>query len=509
MSLLKHAKQYIANQSKYAHLNAFISLVDSTKLLPRAETPSSDDPHNVRDKPIALKDNICTKDFKTTASSGILRDFVSPYDATVVTLLQGAGAVVAGKTNMDEFGMGSHSTHSPTGPVKMQRHSNEEVKSAGGSSGGSALAVASAQCWAALGTDTGGSVRLPAAYTGVVGFKPSYGLVSRWGVIAYANSLDTVGILGKSVGDVEAVFDKLNAYDSRDPTSLPTSTRAQLGNNNTKSPSLRIGIPLDYNIATLQPAVRQAWTCTLKSLWEQGHSLHPVRLPSTQHALSAYYILAPAEASSNLAKYDGVRYGSRADGIDGTPESVLFAKTRGQGFGSEVQRRVLLGAFTLSAEAMDNYFIQAQKIRRLVQEEFNGVFSRPNPLNSETCQSAEDIEKVDVIISPTAPTLAPSLASVKNQDPISAYMNDIFTVPASLAGLPAISVPVRTTPETQNAQQQDHATHESAGIQVIGQYGDDKLVLRVADAVAKAAPTKQAHAGPTVTSWGASTLQDS
>lgn len=212
MSLLKHAKQYLANQSKYAHLNAFVSLAESSKLLSGANGSSNDDvttgPHNVRGKPIAIKDNICTKELKTTASSGILKDFTSPYDATVVKLLQDAGAVVVGKTNMDEFGMGSHSTHSHAGPVKMQRYEGEEEKSAGGSSGGSALAVASAQCWAALGTDTGGSVRLPAAYTGIVGFKPSYGLLSRWGIIAYANSLDTVGILGTTVGDVRAVFGK-------------------------------------------------------------------------------------------------------------------------------------------------------------------------------------------------------------------------------------------------------------------------------------------------------------
>lgn len=218
MSLLKHAKQYLANQSKYAHLNAFVSLAEASKLLSRTESSTRADvetgSHNVRDKPIAVKDNICTKDLKTTASSEILKDFVSPYDATVVKLLQDAGAVVAGKTNLDEFGMGSHTTHSHAGPVKMQRYEGEEA-SAGGSSGGSALAVASAQCWAALGTDTGGSVRLPAAYTGVVGFKPSYGLLSRWGVLAYANSLDTVGILGKNVGDVDAIFGKLGQVFAR------------------------------------------------------------------------------------------------------------------------------------------------------------------------------------------------------------------------------------------------------------------------------------------------------
>ena len=289
--------------------------------------------------------------------------------------------------------------------------------------------------------------------------------------------------------------DKLNVHDFQDPTSLPPSTRSRLNESETSSELLRIGIPLDYNIATLQPAVRHAWTRTLRKLWEDGHSLHPVRLPATQHALSAYYILAPAEASSNLAKYDGVRYGSRAEGIDGTPESVLFAKTRGQGFGPEVQRRILLGAFTLSAQAIDNYFIQAQKVRRLVQQEFNKIFTTENLLTLDSSDAEAEEGKVDVLICPTAPTLAPSLESVKDQDPIAVYMNDVLTVPASLAGLPAVSVPVRAGADGGDAE-------ESAGIQVIGQYGDDKLVLQVADAVSKVAPTSQADAGPAMTSWG-------
>lgn len=299
--------------------------------------------------------------------------------------------------------------------------------------------------------------------------------------------------------------DKLNVYDSQDPTSLPPSTRSRLGKEGVKQPtSLRIGIPLDYNISTLEPAVRQAWIKTLKRLWKDGHSLHPVRLPATQHALSAYYILAPAEASSNLAKYDGVRYGSRAEGIDGDSGSVLFARTRGQGFGSEVQRRILLGAFTLSAQAIDNYFIQAQKIRRLVQEGFNKVFAEQNPLLGQTVSSAGEEAKVDVIVCPTAPTLAPSLATIEEQDSVQAYMNDVFTVPASLAGLPAVSVPVRIAGHTANAAGD---VEESAGIQVIGQYGDDSLVLQVANIVSRISPTSQVHAGPEVTSWGASTLE--
>jgi aspartyl-tRNA(Asn)/glutamyl-tRNA(Gln) amidotransferase subunit A len=233
--------------------------------------------------------------------------------------------------------------------------------------------------------------------------------------------------------------------------------------------------------------------------------LHPVRLPATQHALSAYYILAPAEASSNLAKYDGVRYGSRAEGIDGTPESVLFAKTRGHGFGPEVQRRVLLGAFTLSAQAIDNYFIQAQKVRRLVQQDFDKVFATKNPLIDGSVSSTTEKEKVDVIVCPTTPTLAPSLASVEDQNPIQAYMNDVLTVPASLAGLPAISVPVKTSTEDQTLESGERVCQETAGIQVIGQYGDDKLVLQVADVVAKIAPTSWVDVGPEMTSWGSNT----
>ncbi|KAF1948036.1 amidase-domain-containing protein [Clathrospora elynae] len=514
MSLYKYAKLYALNQSKYAHLNAFNSLVDPSALLARKSVSkagrSKDDKYDViSGLPMAIKDNICTKELKTTASSGTLKDFTSPYDATVVKLLQDEGAIIVGKTNMDEFGMGSHSTHSHFGPVKLQRYEGEEA-SAGGSSGGSAVAVASSQCWAALGTDTGGSVRLPAAYTGVVGFKPSYGLLSRWGVIAYANSLDTVGIFGKNAKGVGAIFDKLNVHDPQDPTSLPPSTRKRLGRQRRDMSSLRIGIPLDYNIATLDPTVRQAWIRRLKFLWQCGHTLHPVRLPATQHALSAYYVLAPAEASSNLAKYDGVRFGSRAEGIDGTPDSVLFAKTRGQGFGSEVQRRILLGAFSLSAQAIDNYFIQAQKVRRLVQQDFNNVFATPNPLFDDTTSHSEDMtDKVDILICPTAPSSAPSLSDVKTQDPIHSYMNDVFTVPASLAGLPAISVPSPANPEegTPEYEHRDSYFH-SVGIQIIGQYGDDKLVLDVAKKVEESARTPLTRGGPEVKSWGHSLFND-
>lgn len=271
--------------------------------------------------------------------------------------------------------------------------------------------------------------------------------------------------------------DAINVYDPQDPTSLDPSTRSRL-NHRKSSPSLKIGIPLEYNISTLNPVVRETWKRSLRQLQQRGHTLHTVRLPATQHALSAYYILAPAEASSNLAKYDGVRYGSRAEGVDGTPESVLFARTRGEGFGPEVQRRILLGAFSLSAQAIDNYFIQAQKIRRLVQRDFDSVFNTPNIL-IESSSDARD-EGVDVLLCPTAPTLAPKISDVENQDPLQAYMNDVFTVPASLAGLPAISVPVGIAEEDRQPELKAEGVHESAGMQIIGQYGNDKLVLDVA-----------------------------
>ncbi|CAN9104318.1 unnamed protein product [Alternaria alternata] len=511
MSLSKHAKTYLVNYSKYKHLNAFNSFVEPAVLTRNDATRSNvvgeQTAYSVTDKPIAIKDNICTKQLKTTASSGMLKDFSSPYDATVVKLLQDEGAVVVGKTNMDEFGMGSHSTHSHFGPVKMQRYDGEEA-SVGGSSGGSALAVATSQCWAALGTDTGGSVRLPAAYTSVIGFKPSYGLISRWGVIAYANSLDTVGIFGRNVAGVKHIFDKLNIHDACDPTSVSDTTRAKFRAEN-RPTSLRIGVPLDYNIDTLQPAVRKAWLLRLRHLWDRGHTLHPVRLPTTQQALSAYYVLAPAEASSNLAKYDGVRFGSRAQGIDGTPDSVLFAKTRGQGFGPEVQRRILLGAFSLSAQAMDNYFIQAQKVRRLVQQDFNRVFALPNPL-FESEVPLSKTEGVDVIICPTAPSTAPSLAEVKTQDPLHSYMNDVFTVPASLAGLPAITLPTAAPwneEKSENSGSPD-PFFNTIGLQIIGQYGDDQLVLNTAKILEEITSTPQNRTGPEVDAWGSGAKSD-
>ncbi|QDS75769.1 hypothetical protein FKW77_008728 [Venturia effusa] len=347
----------------------------------QGESSSQD---GVINKAIAIKDNISTEEFPTTCASAILKDFHSPYDATVVRLLREAGAHISGKTNMDEFGMGSHSINSHFGAVI-----SAERLSVGGSSGGSAVAVRlhQRQAWAQ---------------------------------------------------------------------------------------GLRIGVPREYNISELSNDVREAWIRVLERLQFTGCTIVPISLPTTRHALSAYYILAPAEASSNLAKYDGVRYGRRAEAPDGT-KGVLFSQTRHENLGEEVKRRILLGSYTLSADAVDNYFVQAQKIRRLVQEDFNRVFRRPNPLSKNYSLTMKD-DGVDFIICPTAPTNAPTLEELENQGPVQSYMNDVFTVPASLAGLPAINMPSKF--RRTNDIGKPRPIH--AGIQLIGQYGDDLSVLAAA-----------------------------
>ena len=359
-----------------------------------------------------------------------------------------------------------------------------------------------------MGTDTGGSVRLPAAYTGLVGFKPSYGMISRWGVIAYANSLDTVGILARSVEVAEKIFGKLNifpcgcdssapmltpknlvpldAFDDKDPTSMEKITRKRIHMDKThvgNGSKLIIGYPQEYNIQEMDSQVRQSWIKTLKSLEQRGHTVRPVSLPTTRQALSAYYVLAPAEASSNLARYDGVRYGYRAYGPDDTSTENLYVRTRGKGFGDEVKHRILLGTYTLCSNAIENYFIQAQKVRRLVQQDFDRVFSKANPLrqtngnNRKGSHTEAENNCVDFIICPTAPTVPPLLESIEaNAEPLQEYTNDVFTVPASLAGLPALSVPMNPA-----KQRTDHFVERGRkyGMQVVGQYGDDYSVLRV------------------------------
>jgi len=498
-----HASALTATLQQRRFLNHFVPIPSESEPTPDGTEPPSTPPLLPGSKPftLAIKDNIATTapsaTTTTTCASPFLRSYNSPFEATVVTQLRARGARLVGKTNLDEFGMGSHSTHSAFGAVAQDASPGY---SAGGSSGGSAVAVANGEADLALGTDTGGSVRLPAAYCGVVGFKPSYGMLSRHGVVPYANSLDTVGLLAKDVGRIRKLVvaqGLWEEWDDKDPTSLGATARRRCAANRQgyqrearpwNLRGLRFGLPLEYNIEELDPGIRDAWARAAGRLKESGARVVPVSLPTTRHALSAYYVIAPAEASSNLAKYDGVRYGMRAEGpSDAAEGGVLYAASRGQGFREEVKRRILLGSYTLSSEAMDNYFLKAQAVRQLVRRDFDRVFRAENPLRDE--QETFDLSdmsdtipmetklgpaEVDFLLCPTAPTLAPPLEGVMSGGGVlDAYMNDVFTVPASLAGLPAVSIPMKV-----------HAGEgRTAGLQLIGQYWDDARLLGVSESM--------------------------
>ncbi|KIY47363.1 amidase signature enzyme [Fistulina hepatica ATCC 64428] len=457
-------------------VNAFVHIAPVS-----SHHPAEDDASNIRPLSgytVALKANICTKDMPTTCSSDILRNFISPYNATVTTLLRSNGANIVGKTNCDEFGMGSLNTHSVHGPV-INPFRPAERRSAGGSSGGSAAAVAANFCDVALGTDTGGSVRLPASYCGVVGLKPSYGLISRYGVVSYADSLDCVGILAKRVGSVKRVFDVLSAYDNNDPTTIPSSIRdAARELLHRRGSGLRIGIPQEYFPAELSPAVLQPLRRVVSTLKKLGVDIVPVSLPSTPYALSAYYVIATAEASSNLARYDGIQYGTRKTPppqVDATKTSNIYAYTRSACFGPEVRKRILLGTYALSADAFDNYFLKAQSIRRRIKADFDNVFALPDARAIYMQAGAVDIrdEGVDVLIHPSAIQEAPALPDAGEKeteaDGLQTYVQDVMTVPASLAGLPAMSVPMpRSSPD-----------EWPVGLSIVSQWGAEEAVTRV------------------------------
>ncbi|CAA7269263.1 unnamed protein product [Cyclocybe aegerita] len=426
----------------------------------------------------------------------MLRGFTSPFDATVVSLLQDSGADVIGKTNCDEFGMGSlniHSCHGPVwNPVNQDCATDSlEARSAGGSSGGSAAAVAAGLCDAALGTDTGGSVRLPASYCGVVGLKPSYGLISRWGVVSYADSLDCVGILASDVDTTERIFHTLAVFDALDPTAAPLGLRKEVYQSTEKRLSsinfaksnslegLRVGIPQEYFPSELSTEIIQQLRNVVSELRLRGAMIIPISLPSTSYALSSYYVLASAEASSNLARYDGVQYGSYVKpppGTDITKTSNVYAQSRTAGFGEEVQKRILLGTYALSADAFDNYFLQAQRVRQLIKEDFNHVFAIPNHYSDSPVMTSSKSPKVDVLLHPSAIRTAPLLNEVSSgASDLSAYVQDVLTVPASLAGLPALSVPVKDSDR--------ESERWPVGISVVGQWGTDEMVLAIGKVV--------------------------
>ncbi|KAF8419447.1 amidase signature domain-containing protein [Tirmania nivea] len=493
MSIIREVERCLAGiRSHNGFLNAFTNLRPTETLLKEAAVANqrikSNQPlSRIDGRIIAVKDNICTDDVPTTCASEILREYRSPFQATVVARLNTSGAIVVGKTNMDEFGMGSHSIYSTFGMVKRPQPAGQEdapFRSAGGSSGGSAVAVAADLCDGALGTDTGGSVRLPAAYCGIYGLKPSYGMVSRWGVVAYSNSLDTVGVLARDSKGVEDIFNAISGYDEMDPTSLSDNTRNRIKEVIAKRKArnkgpLRIGVPLEYNLAELTPPILATWKHTLTQLSLLGHPIVPISLPTTKHALSTYYILAASEASSNLSKFDGLRFGTRSP-HDWDPETqTLFAPTRKNYFGDEVRRRILLGTYSLSAEAMGNYFVKAQRVRRGIRRDFDAVFGLRNMLYSKGEEEEEEERgKVDVLITPTSLSMSPRLKDVLAQrSPLDSYVNDVLTVPASLAGIPAMSIPVGVVGD------EGREEGEKVGMQLLAQFGDEEPLFEIAKAL--------------------------
>jgi aspartyl-tRNA(Asn)/glutamyl-tRNA(Gln) amidotransferase subunit A len=367
--------------------------------------------------PVAVKDVLCTTAMATTAGSRILDGFIPPYDATVVTRLHEAGAVIPGKTNTDEFAMGSSTENSA---YVTTRNPWDLSRVPGGSSGGSAAAVAAGECLAALGSDTGGSVRQPASLCGVVGLKPTYGRVSRYGLIAFASSLDQVGVLTKDVTDAAIMLGAIAGHDPSDGTSVdlpvPDYTEALTGD----VIGTRVGVPEEYFIEGLQPDVEEAVRNGVETLAELGAEIHPLSLPHTEYALPVYYLIAPAEASANLARYDGVRYGMR---VEGETLDEMYKRTRGEGFGAEVKRRIMLGTYALSAGYYDAYYLKAQKVRTLIKEDFDTAF-----------------EEVDVIVGPTSPTTAFQVGE-RSEDPLQMYLSDVFTLSMNLAGICGLSIP--------------------------------------------------------------------
>ncbi|PSQ98379.1 MAG: Asp-tRNA(Asn)/Glu-tRNA(Gln) amidotransferase subunit GatA [Bacteroidetes bacterium SW_7_64_58] len=442
---------------------------------------------------LAVKDNICIRGYPVTCGSKMLEDFSSLYDATVIDRLRDAGAIFIGKTNCDEFAMGSSNETSHFGPVRNPHHTDYVP---GGSSGGSAAAVAAGMCHAALGSDTGGSVRQPAAFCGTVGLKPTYGRVSRSGLVAFASSLDVIGPLGRSMEDVAALLNVIAGEDERDSTSAPVAVPDYTDALGDGVEGLRLGLPEEYFAEGLDDDIRHMVHEQVQQLEDAGATVEEVSLPHTEYGVATYYLIATAEASSNLARYDGIRYGHRADlqettqalrerrteledelataRTQGDDERVaeleaqlddeqstldaLYTRTRTEGFGEEVKRRIMLGTYALSAGYYDQYYQKAQRVRTLIRHDFERAF-----------------EDVDALVTPTTPT-PPFQLGEKTDDPLEMYLNDIYTVTANLAGLPGLTVPIGEHPDTPGLP---------VGLQLLGPHFDEALLLRIGQAIMK------------------------
>ena len=454
------ARAHIAAVTKAKPLNAYITETPELALQQAAASDAriaKGEGGALEGLPLGIKDLFATKGVRTTAASKILGNFVPRYESTVTAKLLAAGAVTLGKTNLDEFAMGSSNMTSAFGPVEnpWRRKGDNRPLVPGGSSGGSAAAVAARTCLGATGTDTGGSIRQPAAFCGIVGIKPTYGRCSRWGIVAFASSLDQAGPFARTVRDCAVLLQVMSGHDPKDSTSanlpVPDFEAALTGDIR----GLRIGIPQEYRMDGMSAEIEALWRKGIDWIKDAGATAVEISLPHTKYALPAYYILAPAEASSNLARYDGVRYGVR---VPGQTIEEMYENTRAEGFGKEVRRRVLIGTYVLSAGYYDAYYLKAQKVRALIARDFTEAF-----------------EQVDAILTPTAPSAAFAMGE-KSDDPIAMYLNDVFTVTTNLAGLPGISVPAGLS-------------HDGLplGLQVIGKTFDEATVLRVGDVLERQA----------------------
>ena len=434
--------------SAFLHTDAEAALAEARA---RDAGPSSGPLHGV---PIALKDNLNVKGQPCSCGSRILRGYHAPYDATAVDRLRRAGAVLLGRTNMDEFAMGSSTENSSFHPTRNPWDTN---RAPGGSSGGSAAAVAARECLAAIGSDTGGSIRQPAAFCGCVGLKPTYGRVSRYGLVAFASSLDQIGPLARDVRDAALLLDAISGHDPRDCTSLtdvPPGFISALGKG---VKGLRLGLPREYFIEGMERDVEQTVRAAVAKLEGLGAEIVEISLPHTEHAVATYYVLATAEASANLARFDGVRYGARAEKAEDLLE--MYGRTRAEGFGAEVKRRIILGTYVLSSGYHDAYYLHAQKVRTLIRRDFLRAF-----------------EKCDAILTPTTPTPAFKLGE-KTQDPLQMYLADIFTIAVNLAGLCGLSMPCGFVAR---------GGILPVGLQIIGPWMREDTILRVADAYEQA-----------------------
>ena len=465
------AKKFSATELTMAHLqgvdalnprlNAFITVSHDRALQQahKADAALAKGEHRaLTGIPLAVKDLFCTEGVRTTAGSLILKPFIPPYESTVTANLLHDGAVFLGKTNLDEFAMGSSNMTSAFGPVEnpwKRRQDQNAILVPGGSSGGSASAVAARIAMGATGTDTGGSIRQPASFCGLVGVKPSYGRCSRWGVVAFASSLDHPGPFARTVRDGAILLGSMASHDPKDSTSADRPVPDYEAACQRGVKGLRIGVPREYRVDGMPAEIESLWQLGINWLRDAGAEIVDVSLPHTKYGLATYYIVAPAEASSNLARYDGVRFGLREDGAE---LADMYANTRAAGFGAEVRRRILIGTYVLSAGYYDAYYLRAQKVRALILRDFNDVFT-----------------EVDALITPTTPSAAFAQGE-KMDDPIQMYLNDLFTVGANLAGVPAISVPAGLD-----------SNGLPLGLQIIGRPFDEETVFAVAAAMERAA----------------------